>query len=339
MKDATLCYIENDGKYLMLLRNRKKNDPNEGKWIGVGGKLEPGESPEECAKREILEETGLIAAKLIPCGNVYFRSDVWGEEIMRLFLVTEFDGELTDCDEGELHWIDRDDIFDLHLWDGDRIFLQYLISGRHFQEMELVYSGDRLSGCTVDGEEVELIDVFNEDGSPAGYVASRDYVHWRGLWHATAHIWIVGSDESGKPLLLLQLRAACKRLYPSYWDISAAGHIPAGEDALQSALREVEEELGVSAVPEELVYTGSMVMTYDDDDDGGYHDREHCHIFILRRQVNLSDLKLQESEVEKVMWMEYDALVEAVKSGSLHHCLHPEELAFIRPYICNHISL
>ena len=159
MKDATLCYIESDGKYLMLLRNRKQNDPNEGKWIGVGGKREAGETPEECARREIREETGLKAVRLVPCGNVYFRSDVWEEEIMRLFLVTEFEGELTDCDEGELHWIEKDRIFDLKLWDGDRIFLKYLINGVHFDEMTLTYRGERLCGCTVDGEEVELIDV------------------------------------------------------------------------------------------------------------------------------------------------------------------------------------
>ncbi len=331
MKDATLCYIERDGKYLMLLRNRKSNDPNEGKWIGVGGKLEDGETPEDCAIREIFEETGLRATSLTRWGDVYFRSDVWECEIMRLFLVTGFEGETADCDEGELHWVEKDRIFDLNLWDGDRIFLKYLISGRRFDVMELVYHGERLSACTVDGSEEELFDVYNEDGSPAGYVASRDYVHWRGLWHATSHIWIAG-ERDGKPSLLLQLRAACKRLYPSSWDISAAGHIPAGEDALRSAVREIGEELGLCVEPSELRYIGTMKMTYDDDYGEGYHDREHCRVYLLHRDIDLSDLKLQESEVESVMWIGYDELLEVMRNGSLHHCLFTEELELIRPF-------
>lgn len=334
MKDATLCYIERDGKFLMLLRNKKSNDPNEGKWIGVGGKREQGESPEECAKREIWEETGLKAIRLLHCGDVFFRSDVWEDEIMRLYLVPEFEGELApDCDEGELHWISKDSVFDLNLWDGDRIFLQYLLSGRKFDVMELTYTGDRLCGCTVDGAAIELLDVYNEDGSPAGYVASREFVHWRGLWHTTVHIWVVGSDDRGKPSLLLQLRSADRRLYPSCWDISSAGHLPAGEDALNGAVREIGEELGLRVSPEELTCVGTMQMTYDDDFDEGYHDREFCRLFILRRQVDVSSLHLQEAEVEQVMTMGFDEIAEAVKNGSLHHCLHMKELAFIRPFI------
>ena len=262
MKDATLCYIERDGKYLMLLRNKKNNDPNEGKWIGVGGKREPGESPEECAKREIWEETGLTAVSLAHCGDVYFHSDVWEDEIMRLYLVTEFEGELNrECDEGELHWIEKDRVFDLNLWDGDRIFLRYLLSGRPFGTMDLTYTGERLCRCTVDGTEVELLDVYNGDGSPAGYVASRDFVHWRGLWHTTVHIWVAGKDDRGRPSLLLQLRSSDRRLYPSCWDISSAGHLPAGEDALNGAVREAGEELGLRVRPEELTFVGTMQIT------------------------------------------------------------------------------
>ena len=337
MKDATLCYIERDGRYLMMLRNKKQNDPNEGKWIGVGGKLEEGESPEECARREILEETGLNATELMHFGDVYFRSDVWGEEIMRLFLVTGFEGELADCAEGELHWIEKDKVFDLNLWDGDRIFLQYLITGKRFDEMTLTYEGERLCRCSVDGEDVELIDVYNEDGSPAGYVASRDYVHWKGLWHTTNHMWIVRQNEVGRYELLLQLRAACKRLYPSCWDISSAGHIPAGEAALQGAVREIQEELGLSVRPEELEYIGTLVMTYDDDYGEGYHDREHCRISILRKQVSISEMTLQASEVERVMWFGLDGLADAMADGTWKHCLYQEELDFIRPHLENEL--
>ena len=333
MKDATLCYIEQDGKYLMMLRNKKRSDPNEGKWIGVGGKLEAGETPMECARREIREETGLVATEMIHFGDVYFYSDVWEEEIMRLFLVKRFEGRLTRCDEGELHWIDKSEIFDLNLWDGDRIFLQYLINGRRFDEMRLSYKGDRLCGCSVDGSEQELIDVYNRDGSPAGYVASRDFVHWKGLWHSTAHVWLTCRNEQGKPMLLLQLRAAGKRLYPSHWDTSAAGHIPAGEDVLNAAVREIGEELGIHPSAGELTCVGMIPVTYDDDDGEGYHDREFCHIYLLRTQPRLSGLTLQASEVERVMWMDFDGVAQAVKNNSLRHCLHMDELALIRPLL------
>lgn len=329
MKEATLCYLERDGKYLMLFRNKKPNDPNEGKWIGVGGKPEPGETPEQCAKREIYEETGLTARELVRFGTVTFLSDVWEAEIMHLFWVTEFEGELSECSEGELHWIEKERIFDLPLWDGDRIFLQYMFSGKPFSEMTLRYRGDRLAGCVVDGAEVELIDVDREDGSPAGYVSSRDFVHWHGLWHTTVHVWIVGESEAGKPALLLQFRAAGKRLYPSHWDISSAGHIPVGEDALQAALREVEEELGILPAEEEMEDLGTIVVTYDDDDGEGYHDREFCRMFLLRRNDPLSAFTLQPSEVERVMWIPFDELNQRIHDGTLRHCLDLREIRLL----------
>lgn len=333
MKKATLCYIERDGRYLMLLRNKKSADPNEGKWIGVGGKVEPGETVRDCAAREIREETGLTATELIPWGEVYFRSDVWEDEIMYLFLVKAFEGDLTGCDEGELYWIEKDRLFDLNLWDGDRVFLKYLLLGVRFDRMELDYRGDRLCRCAVDGREEELIDVYREDGQPAGYVATRDFVHWKGLWHATVHIWLKGRTPQGEPALLIQLRAAGKRLYPSSWDISSAGHIPAGEKPVEGALRELEEELGIHASPGELTFAGVIIMTYDDDIDQGYHDREHCYVYLLESQAEEPDFTLQASEVERVMWMPFDELYRAVERNTIRHCLFTRELDFIRPFI------
>ena len=333
MKNATLCYIEQDGKYLMLLRNKKTDDPNEGKWIGVGGKVEPGETVEECARREILEETGLTVGELTPWGDVYFHSDVWEDEVMHLFLAGGTDGELSGCDEGELHWIDKDKVFYLRLWDGDRVFLKYLILGVKFDRMDLEYRGDTLCRCVVDGTEEELFDVYRENGEQAGMVASRDFVHWKGLWHRTVHIWLTGKDAEGNTALLIQLRAAGKRLYPSHWDISAAGHIPAGEISVEGALRELEEELGVHAAPDDLRFAGTLIMTYDDDIDQGYHDREFCDVYLLDCRMDESEFTLQESEVEKVMWMDFDGLYDAVVSDSIKHCLFTRELDFIRPLV------
>lgn len=325
-----LCYIESGGKYLMLLRNRKSDDPNRGKWIGVGGKTEPGETPEEAARREIREETGLTVLDMQSFGRVNFISDVWEGEIMHLFLVTDFTGELTGCDEGELHWIDREKVFDLRLWDGDRIFLQYLMDGRRFGEMTLEYKGERLSRCFVDGEEAELFDVYGEDGKPAGYVASREYVHKRGLWHVTAHVWITRRDADNGPMLLLQLRAADKRLYPSCWDISAAGHIPTGETVREGAVRELYEELGIDVPPEQPELVGVVRNFYDDDEGDGYHDREYSHVFLLRLDVRPEELVLDPDEVEKTVWMKYDDVLDKAKNGADGYCLIAGEMEMLR---------
>ena len=145
MKETTLCYIENGGRYLMMLRNKKENDPNLGKWIGVGGKLNPGETPAECAKREIFEETGLAVDNLIYAGKVYFVSDSWEDELMHLFVAGSQSQKVTPCNEGTLEWIKKEDILSLNLWEGDRVFLKRLIENDHnFFDITLTYSGDSL---------------------------------------------------------------------------------------------------------------------------------------------------------------------------------------------------
>ena len=154
MKLTTLCYVEKDGKYLMLYRNRKKNDENGGKWIGVGGKFESGETPNECMRREILEETGLSVKKAQLCGIVTFVSDVFGCEYMFLYTVTEFEGELKPCDEGELEWIDKSKVFSLPMWEGDRIFLELLAKNAPYFDLKLCYEGEKLAQAYLDGERI-----------------------------------------------------------------------------------------------------------------------------------------------------------------------------------------
>jgi len=154
LKNTTLCYIERDGKYLMLYRNKKKNDPNAGKWIGVGGKLEEKESPPEAAEREVLEETGLSVRDLRYRGIVSFVSDEWETEQMHLFTASDFTGELADCDEGELAWIDKKRVPELPLWEGDRIFLELLDNRKDFFSLKLCYSGDELTRAVLDGKVI-----------------------------------------------------------------------------------------------------------------------------------------------------------------------------------------
>ncbi|MBQ1891134.1 MAG: 8-oxo-dGTP diphosphatase [Firmicutes bacterium] len=145
MIDTTLCYIKKEGSWLLLFRNKKENDLNEGKWIGVGGKCEPGETPEQCVRRETLEETGLILGKVCCRGVVHFRSDTWEDEEMYLYTSEEFSGELDEnCAEGTLAWIPEDQVMSLPMWEGDRLFLPELLEGAAAIEMTVVYEGDRL---------------------------------------------------------------------------------------------------------------------------------------------------------------------------------------------------
>ncbi|MFQ9515287.1 MAG: NUDIX hydrolase [Eubacterium sp.] len=144
MMNTTLCYIEKDNKYLMLHRTKKQNDLNEGKWIGVGGKFEKGETPEECLLREVREETGLILTKYRLRAIITFISNEWGTEYMYLFTANEFEGELICCDEGDLEWVDKNKILNLNIWEGDRIFLKKMIEHDNFFTLKVVYEGDKL---------------------------------------------------------------------------------------------------------------------------------------------------------------------------------------------------
>lgn len=145
MKMTTLCYIEKEGKYLMLHRVKKHHDINAGKWIGVGGHVENGETPEECLLREVKEETGLRLTAYRLRGLVTFLSDACEPELMCVFTADAFDGELIECDEGELAWVEKSDVLALPTWEGDRVFLERLLSGdERFFSIKLRYEGDKL---------------------------------------------------------------------------------------------------------------------------------------------------------------------------------------------------
>ncbi len=144
MRETTLCYLEKDGQYLMLYRNAKQNDVNAGKWIGLGGKLEAGETPEACVCREVYEETGLTLTAYAYRGIVNFDSDCDGTERMHLFTATAWEGTLHPCDEGELHWIPKTELNRYPLWEGDIVFLKALERGDPFFTLTLTYRGGHL---------------------------------------------------------------------------------------------------------------------------------------------------------------------------------------------------
>ena len=151
MKHTTVCYIENDGAYLMLHRIKKEADENKDKWIGIGGKLEAGETPFECVRREVYEEVGLNLDSIRYAGFITFVSDIYGTEYMHLFHSQSFSGIMReDCEEGVPSWVKKEDVENLPIWEGDKIFLRLLDSERRFFSLKLVYEGDKLISHTLE---------------------------------------------------------------------------------------------------------------------------------------------------------------------------------------------
>lgn len=151
---TTLCYIENQDSYLMLHRVKKDKDVNQGKWIGVGGKFEADESPDECLLREVWEETGLRLTSYRPRGILTFMSEGWESEYIFLYTADCFEGDIGECPEGDLRWVKKEEIENLNLWEGDKIFFRLLNEGAPFFSLKLSYRGDRLEEAVLDGRQI-----------------------------------------------------------------------------------------------------------------------------------------------------------------------------------------
>lgn len=330
---STLCYIEQKGRYLMLHRTVKKNDVNKDKWIGVGGHFEEDESPEECLLREVREETGYTLTSYRYRGLVTFVSGNGVTEYMSLFTADAFAGEPIPCDEGQLEWVDIDDVWALNIWEGDKIFFRLLDEDYPFFSLKLVYDGkDKLKEAALDGKPMELFDILKEDGSKSGLVRERGVAHREGSPHGTAHIWIVREKADGYDVLL-QKRSEEKDSYPGCYDISVAGHIEAGQEPVSAAIREIEEELGAEAAEEDLRYIGIHRASFE----GVFHgrkfcDREYSYVYVYENP-DLEGLSLQESEVEKVIWLDYEECMQKVRDNSFLHCIYEDELRMLGKHL------
>lgn len=311
---TTLCYVEKDGKYLMLHRVKKEVDVNKDKWIGIGGHFEQGESPEECLIREAKEETGLTLTNWRFRGIVTFQAEGWNTEYMCLYTADEFEGELQECDEGTLEWVEKEKLTSLNLWEGDKIFLKLLAEEHPFFSLKLSYSGDRLIEAVLDGKAMELLDIRREDGSLTGEVRERSIAHENGDLHGTSHVWIVRRGKTENWEVLMQKRSKNKDSFPGCYDISSAGHISSGYDYRESALRELEEELGICAEPEDLQY-GFMHLGYAEANFYGkpFKNAEVSAVYIYDKEVDITKLKLQEEEVESVRWMDYEVALKEIR--------------------------
>ena len=175
----------------------------------------------------------------------------------------------------------------------------------------------------------EYLDVVDTNGQPTGEIVERSIAHREGIPHRTAHLWLVRRRDN-RVQILLQKRALTKS-FPGCYDISSAGHIPAGQDHLASAVRELKEELGLTAAESDLVYCGDMTIFWDDVFFGiPYHDRQYTKVFLLWTDAEESDLVLQEEEVAGVLWMDLEECISAVAAGMIEHCISLEELQLVQ---------
>lgn len=217
MKQTTLGYIEYNGAYLMLYRNKKENDPNQGKWIGIGGHLEAGETPDECFVREVMEETGISITEFEKAGEIEFISDIWDDEVMHLYRGCVKSGYFSDCNEGSLKWIPKENIMSLNLWEGDRIFLKELIEGKNNINLKLIYKGDALVSVEQGMKTVKVVAAIIRNNNKI-FATQRGYGEFKGGWE-----------------------------FPG-------GKVEAGETPEAALIREIQEELDTTISVGEKVY-------------------------------------------------------------------------------------
>lgn len=176
---------------------------------------------------------------------------------------------------------------------------------------------------------MEILDVVNEYGEPTGETVDRETAHLEGIRHRTSHLWILRKREESTEILL-QKRAQIKS-FPGCYDISSAGHIPAGDGFRESAIRELKEELGVTANESDLIYCGDKYIIWDDEFFGKpYHDRQYTRVFMMWLNLDENEFTLQEEEVDRVLWMDLDLCIEGVKENSFENCIDIDELRMVR---------
>lgn len=180
---------------------------------------------------------------------------------------------------------------------------------------------------------MEYFDVVDEYGEPTGEVVERTIAHRDGIRHRTSHVWIVRMRD-GRPQILLQKRCAQKDSYPGCYDISSAGHIPAGDEYVGSALRELREELGVEAEGSQLIPCGMRTSGSDHVFHGKeFHDRQISKVFILWLDREEDAFSPQPEEIESVRWMDFEECKTAVRHKTIPNCIYPEELDMIEPFL------
>lgn len=183
---------------------------------------------------------------------------------------------------------------------------------------------------------MEYLDICDENGQPTGQCVSRSEAHRQGILHRTAHVWIV-RKENGQTEVLLQKRSMQKESFPGLYDTSSAGHIPAGEEPLPSALRELEEELGLSAAPDQLAYAGTFRIQYEKVFHGQvFRDNEVTRVYVYREPVDAQKLTLQAEEVDAVRWFDLEEVWQEIQTDRRRFCVPASGLSLLRDYLKAH---
>ena len=178
----------------------------------------------------------------------------------------------------------------------------------------------------------EFLDIVNEKGIPTGRITDRATAHLKGIWHRTSHVWLV-RKKNKTVQVLLQKRAATKS-FPGCYDISSAGHIPAGEEPLLSALRELEEELGIRATADRLTYAGNFRIEYEETfHDRIFHDNEFTHVYVYQEVVDIQDLSFQETEVEDAAWFNLEEVWREIQYSKERFCVSPQGMQVLIDYL------
>ena len=180
---------------------------------------------------------------------------------------------------------------------------------------------------------MEDLDVCDEKGQPAGGIVSREKAHRDGIRHRTAHVWVI-REEKGRIQVLLQKRSADKESFPGMYDTSSAGHIPAGCEPLDSALRELREELGIEAVEGQLRYLGAICNRYEAQFRGKiFRDNEYCSVYLYREPLDAESLHLQAEEVERVDWFDLEQVLEEIEHSRERFCVPGASLDLLRRFL------
>ena len=176
----------------------------------------------------------------------------------------------------------------------------------------------------------EILDVIDKKGIPTGETVDREYAHLHGIWHRTSHLWLV-RKKNETVQILLQKRSEHKSSFPGCYDISSAGHIPAGVDFKESAIRELQEELGIAASEDNLIFCGDRTVIWDDNFNGKpFHDRQISRVFLMWTDLEEDEFYVGEDEVDSVLWMDFDECCYSVENDLIKHCIVVEELEMIR---------
>ncbi len=183
---------------------------------------------------------------------------------------------------------------------------------------------------------MEYLDIVDEKGNPTGQIVTRETAHSEGILHRTAHLWLLRKKDDVTQILV-QKRSADKAEFPGCFDISSAGHIPAGMDYEESALRELQEELGITAEKGELIWCGDRDLKCDTEFRGvPFHDRQHTRVYLMWCSLDADKFTLQKEEVELVRWLSFGELMEAVRENLIKHCIAMEELEMICRFLMRH---